>query len=574
MCQLVVGVGAANYGFLRKKTQSVARPSPPYPAVQPVKEVVVMRGFRSSGRWRFLSLVLVLAMLFAACGGDDDAGEDTDGDEAATTTAGEVTEETDAPDASGAEPLDVIRWAGPGPVTSLDATVAGDASSMIAISFTSGQLTRFNADREPVLDLAESVEVSEDGMSATVTIIQYAVERNRDGTGASFVATVESVEVVDDRTAILHLFGPDPDLLSWMAERGFQLHPKSQIEADPEGYWSEPVSGGPYVVESGWTPGGEVFRAVENPEYHKGPMMAKAIEHVSVPDVPSRILQLNAGDLDMAYDLPLASVEDLDDAVETTIEGVGGMNYVILNQTLGGPFASEEVRQAISLAIDRQRVSDVAFFGAQPAATSPLFSCGPLCSPDLLPDSGARDLDAAMALMESAGFADGFSAEMSVSSGRGGWADAAVLIAEDLAEINIDVTVTPIDEGQHYSSIGEQAYQMFFTGGGGHHQATLSQMLTPDGFWVAATGWTPPDGSGELVQEAAQSLDVDERRGLYDEGQAIWAEGSHVISVVERVQLSGNRVPNGILIPQVKNDQKVLIMSVAEAEAGVRAGDL
>lgn len=551
-----------------------------------------MRGFQRHRLWRILSVLVVILLVVAACGGDDDdasGSDDTSSEDAATTTVA-GSDDTEAPSAEGPVPVEVIRWAGPGPVTTLDATVAGDAASMIAINFTSGQLTRFNADREPVLDLAESVEISDDGMSATVTLlpdlvysdgtpilaedIQYAVERNREGTGASFVATVESVEVVDDRTAIVNLYGPDPDLLSWMAERGFQLHPKSLIEADPEGYWSEPVSGGPYVVEAGWTPGGEIFRAVENPEYHKGPMMAQAIEHVSVPDVPSRILQLNAGDLDMAYDLPLASVEDLDDDVTTTIEGVGGMNYVVLNQSLGGPFASQEVRQAMSLAIDRQRVSDVAFFGLQPPATSPLFSCGDLCSPDLLPESGARDVEAAKVLMEEAGYADGFSAEMSVSSGRGGWPDAALLIAEDLAEIGIDITITPVDEGQHYSSIGEMAYEMFFSGGGGHHQATLSQMLTPDGYWVTATGWTPPEEGAEIVQLAAQSLDTDERRGYYDEAQRMWAEGSHVISVVERVQLSGNRVPDGILIPQVKNDQKVLIMSVAEAEAGARAGDL
>jgi peptide/nickel transport system substrate-binding protein len=461
---------------------------------------------------------------------------------------------------------------------------------MIGIYLTSGQLTRFNPDREPVLDLAESVDVADDAMSATVTLhdglvysdgtpvlaedIQYAVERNREGTGASFVATIESVDVVDERTATLNLYGPDPDLLSWMAERGFQIHPKSLIEEDPEGYWSNPVSAGPYVVEDGWNPGDDVFRATENPEYHKGPMMAQAIEHVSVPDVPSRILQLNGGDMDMAYDLPLASAEDLDDDVETQIEGVGGMNYVIFNQELGGPFASQEVRQAVSLAIDRQRVSDVAFFGLQPPATSPLFDCGEICEPNQLPNNGERDLEAAQALMEEAGYADGFSAEMSVSSGRGGWQDAAILIAEDLSDLNIDITVTPVDEGQHYSSIGEGTYEMFFTGGGGHHQAAVSQMLEEGDFWVAATGWTPPEGASELVQRSAQALDEDERREIYNEVQAMWAEASHVISVVERVQLSGHTVPDGILVPQVANDQKVLIQTVAEAEAGARAGDL
>jgi ABC-type transport system substrate-binding protein len=546
-----------------------------------------MKTFRIAGSARRrrhmapIALLLSLALVTAACGNGEEATDDG-------ASGGAASGESAAPSDPEPQPVDLVRWAGPGPVTTLDGKIAGDASSMIGIYFTSGQLTRFDADRQPRLDLAESVVVSDDGLQATVTLlpglvysdgtpvlavdIQYAVERNRDGTGASFVRTIESVDVIDDRTAVLNLVGPDPDLLSWMAERGFQLHPKSQIEADPD-YFNNPVSAGPYVVEAGWVPGAEVFRAVENPNYHKGPMMARAIEHVAVPDVPSRILQLNAGQLDMAYDLPLSSAEDLDPAVEVAIKGVGGMNYIAINQELGGPFASYEVRRAISLAIDRSRISNVAFFGFQPPATSPFFSCGPLCRPGFLPNGGVQDLDAARELMAEAGFADGFSAEMKVSSGRGGWPEAAVLIAEDLAKIGINITVTPVDEGQHFSSIGERNYEMFFSGGGGHYQALVSQVLGPTGFWVAATGATPPAGADELVVLSGQALDVEERAAIYDRVQQMWADYLPIISVVERVQLTGNRVP-GILIPQVANDQKLIIQSVAEARAGVRAGDL
>jgi hypothetical protein len=45
------------------------------------------------------------------------------------------------------------------------------------------------------------------------------------------------------------------------------------------------------------------------------------------------------------------------------------------------------------------------------------------------------------------------------------------------------------------------------------------------------------------------------------------------IPVTERVQVNGSRVGD-LFVPQIKNDQKVNIQSVAEAEQGVRAGDL
>jgi ABC-type dipeptide transport system, periplasmic component len=477
-----------------------------------------------------------------------------------------------------AEAMDLLRWAGPGPVVTIDGSAAGDFTSMNAILLTSGQLTRFDEDRVPQLDLAESIELSDDGLSATVTLLpdlvysdgtpvlaedlQYAYERNISGTGAGMVASIESIDVVDERTAVINLKGVDPDLLSWLAERALQLHPKSLIESDPD-YWSHPVSAGPYVVEEGWVPGDPTFRAVENPNYPFGPMAAKAIEIISVPDSASRILQLQTGEIDAALDLPLSSLgQTFPEEVEMFYAGTGGSNYLIANQKLGGPFANELVRQAMSLAVDRERISELAFSGIQPASTSPMYDCGPLCERNLLPNNGARDVEAAKALMAEAGYADGFSADIKVSSGRGGWQEGAVVVAESLADIGITLTVTPVDEGQHFSSITAGNYEMFFAGGGGHYQSTLSQMLREGDFWVAATGWTPPARAAELLAISASSLDVDERRAAFTEAQEIWMEASHVIPLVERVQLNGTRVPDSVFVPQIKNDQKVLVRTL------------
>jgi peptide/nickel transport system substrate-binding protein len=519
-------------------------------------------------QWALVAVVCAVVAL-AGCGGSDEPG----GGPAA---------------GGGTEPVDVLRWAGPGPVVTMDGSVAGDATSMNGIYLASAQLTRFNPDREPVLDLAESIDLADDGLSATVKLLpdlkysdgtpivaedlKYAVDRNRDGTGAAFIATIKSVDVVDDQTAVVNLNGPDPDLLSWFAERALSLHPKSEVESDPD-YWSHPVSGGPYMVDESWTPGSDVFKAVENPNYPKGPMMAKSIEIVSVPDPASRILQLTSGDLDAAVDLPLSSIDSFPSEVEVTHAGVGGTNYLIANQTLGGPFADAKVRQAMSYAIDREEVSEKAFFGLQPASTSPMFDCGELCERNLLPEGGARDLDKAKALMEEAGYADGFDADLKVSNSRGGWQEAAVIIADNLSDIGINLEVTPVDEGQHYSSITEQNYEMFFTGGGGHHQSTIAQMINVGDFWVAATGWTPPAEAADVLQRTASTLDPAERTAAYTEAQQIWMDSMVTIPVTERVQVNGSRVGD-LFVPQIKNDQKVNIQSVAEAEQGVRAGDL
>jgi ABC-type transport system substrate-binding protein len=202
-----------------------------------------------------------------------------------------------------------------------------------------------------------------------------------------------------------------------------------------------------------------------------------------------------------------------------------------------------------------------------------MFDCGDLCVRGLLPEKGARDLDKAKQLMDEAGYPDGFKADLKVSNSRGGWQDAAVIIAGNLADIGINVKVTPVDEGQHYSSITEQNYQLFFTGGGGHYQSTISQMINKGDFWVAATGWTPPPAAADVLARTASTLDEGERTEAYTEAQEIWMDSMVTIPVTERVQLNGSRIGD-IFVPQIANDQKVNVQSVAEHDAGVRAGDL
>jgi ABC-type transport system substrate-binding protein len=176
--------------------------------------------------------------------------------------------------------------------------------------------------------------------------------------------------------------------------------------------------------------------------------------------------------------------------------------------------------------------------------------------------------------MQEAGYASGFDVDLKVSSSRGGWQEAAVIIADNLGQIGIRAKVTPVDEGQHYSSITKQNYQMFFTGGGGHHQSTMSQMLNVGDFWVAATGWQPPAEAAQALQRSASELDPAKRRAAYTEAQQIWMDAMHAIPVTERVQLSASRVSASLFVSQIKNDQKVSVQTVAEAKQGAKAGSL
>ena len=99
----------------------------------------------------------------------------------------------------------------------------------------------------------------------------------------------------------------------------------------------------------------------------------------------------------------------------------------------GTKFSDPQVRQAMSLAINRKAIADTAFAGLVKPLTSFWYDCPDICPTGMLPNGGVQDVEAAKELMTEAGVpAEGIYAEMLVSSTRGGWKEGATLVAADL----------------------------------------------------------------------------------------------------------------------------------------------
>ena len=154
------------------------------------------------------------------------------------------------------------------------------------------------------------------------------------------------------------------------------LNPADKVAADPD-YFTHPISAGPYMVTE-YTPNGPLKMA-ENPNYICGPMVVKNIEVAYVPDQTSKVLQLATGALDFVWDLPIAAKDSFPPEVRQFIIEVGGANTLYLNMDpagkAGDKFADPKVRQAISLAINRQEIADKAFLGLVKPLTSFWHEC-------------------------------------------------------------------------------------------------------------------------------------------------------------------------------------------------------
>jgi len=341
------------------------------------------------------ALVLALSLIAAACGGDGDGGGGGGGEEEADAT---LTFGTSAD-----------------PVV-LDGALVSDGESLRAIDqIFEGLVTLDPGTTEVVPGLAESWEISDDGMSYTFTLregvtfhdgtdfnaeaVCFNFDRWYNFTGtfqnpsASYYwqtvfggfsdgktpSLYESCEAPDETTATLNLTKPSASILGALALTNFTIASPTALEeydadegrVDEEGIFSptgtyateHPTGTGPFMFES-WTRG-EALTMVRNEDYwgefegNIGTLIFRPIAEGS-----ARLQALQAGDI-QGYDLVDPQdyeTIDGDDQLQLLNRPAFNVGYVGMNQAVK-PLDDIEVRKAIAHAVDRQEIVDGFYAG-------------------------------------------------------------------------------------------------------------------------------------------------------------------------------------------------------------------
>ncbi len=202
------------------------------------------------------------------------------------------------------------------------------------------------------------------------------------------------------------------------------------------------------------------------------------------------------------------------------IEGMSNQIIGFGLSTTRGPLADIRVRQAIFHAIDIDDFIDN-FLGGVQSKTSCMIpeSCAYALQDVFHPE---YDVEKAKELLAEAGYADGFDLELGTYNDDR--ADAAVIIQSYLAEIGINVKVTPLE----IAAFGERAeageFDIWYCG--------WSASILPDDFMVRGfksdgifnySQFNDPKYD-ELITNAAAELDEAKRGELYGEAQKYLAE--------------------------------------------------
>ena len=281
-------------------------------------------------------------------------------------------------------------------------------------------LTRFNADGSIAPLLAESWEVSEDGLTWTFKLhggvtfhdgtafdaedVKFSLDRARAEDSANaqkaLFAGIAEVTVVDPLTVQITLSAPNGNLpfnLAW--GDAVIVAPESAEDAE-----TRPIGTGPFTLAR-WVQGDRVEIA-RNPSYWGAAPALSAATFRFISDPNAAFAAMMAGDVDAFPNFPAPetlSQFEADPRFRVIVGSTEGETILAMNNARP-PLNDVKVRQAISHAINRQEIIDGAMFGYG----TPIGTHFAPHNPDYVDLTGtsAYDPEASKALLAEAGAAN------------------------------------------------------------------------------------------------------------------------------------------------------------------------
>ena len=333
-----------------------------------------------------LALALTAAML-AGCGGSSASGAtSTDGAASGGSASGDASTVTVAIDAD---------------LNTMDYEIATDGNSFIMQSLVMSGLTELAADGSPLPELAESWDVSDDGLvytfhladakwsngdPVTASDFVYAWQRlDNPDTASEYAFILDTVHIanaaavnageadpselgvkaVDDKTLEVTLTLPCDFFLSLLAFPSFFPLNQKFYEEQGDQFALSPdnlLYCGPYTM-TGYQQGSE-YTFEKNPDYFKADQMTDYVDKIVfryLQDTQSAMLDYQSGNLDVVK-LQGDQVDQYSGTEGFTNRMTGYLWYLSIDFNTSvhpenSQFANVNLRKAMSLAIDRDTIA-------------------------------------------------------------------------------------------------------------------------------------------------------------------------------------------------------------------------
>ncbi|PFG63182.1 peptide/nickel transport system substrate-binding protein/oligopeptide transport system substrate-binding protein [Thioclava sp. ES.031] len=366
--------------------------------------------------------------------------------------------------------------------------------------------------------LAESYEISDDGTTFTFKLregvkfhngremtaedVKYSLDRvttpATQSPGAGFFGSIkgydamadgsasslEGVTVVDPYTIKIELSRPDATFLHVMALNFASVVPKEAVDEYGTDFGKHPVGTGAFKLAD-WTIGQQLVLEKNADYWRSGVPYLDSITFEVGQEPIVALLRLQNGEVDVPGDgIPPAKFNEVmgnpDEAKQVVVGGQLHTGYITLNVQME-PFDKVEVRQAVNMAINKDRIVQMINGRATPA-TQPL----PPSMPGYTEGYEGYPFDPAKAkeMLAEAGLPDGFETELYVMNTDPN-PRIAQAIQQDLSQIGVKVDIKALAQANVIEAGGTpKTAPMIWSGG----MAWIADFPDPSNFYGPILG--------------------------------------------------------------------------------------
>ncbi|MCJ8518589.1 peptide/nickel transport system substrate-binding protein [Pseudorhizobium tarimense] len=259
------------------------------------------------------------------------------------------------------------------------------------------------------MKLREGVKFHDD-TSFNAEAVVATIERNMtlpESRRKSELSSVEKVEASGEYEVKFTLKSPDVTLLAQLSDRaGMIVSPKAAEELGAN-FGSHPVCAGPFKFVERVQQDRIVLEKFQD-YWNADEVFLDKVIYLPIPDTTVRLANLRSGDLDIAERISASDAESVKSDPNLTYADVIGPGYMAMYVNVGNGARAENplgqdkrLRQAFSLAIDREAINQIVFEGTAKAGNQPFPPTSPWFNQNL--PVQARDIEKAKELMKEAG---------------------------------------------------------------------------------------------------------------------------------------------------------------------------
>ncbi|HEV8437397.1 MAG TPA: ABC transporter substrate-binding protein [Methylomirabilota bacterium] len=384
--------------------------------------------------------------------------------------------------------------------------------------------------------------------------VKFSLDRLRDpelkNRQAGNFRLVASVEVVDKFTVRVHTSKPFPTLENQLALRGAVMAPKHFRGKDKVFADRNPVGTGPYKFGR-WNKDEQIVLEA-NEHWWGGAPKVKTIVFRPIPEHAVRVAALQAGEVDIAVNIPPHLVPIIDKhprlyvskapSVRTIFIPIYTQQFDAANKPVGpveGPTKDRRVRQALLAAVDVDEIIKTVLEGQAIRTATPL--TGKHFGFDRTLSPAKPDLDRVKKFLAEAGFPGGI--ELTLNSPDGRYLkdkEVSEAVAGQLTKAGIRTRVRTFEWTTYLNQMVyiHKANPMYLIGWGNttwDADGTLSP-LWRSGNPLANHYNADFDG---MIDEAQTSVEPKRRLEIYSRAQKLMLDDGAVLPLYQQMDLYG-----------------------------------